>query len=109
MTCPLDSERRKNREDLKDNLTLYWTGTPLWYAKVGLPSLLSAGMVQIKDNYDHHSFYSEINANDLSYKYFYKTFDWNKSSEWDMLRFPLYDALPEPLVAPNDVYNTLFY
>lgn len=39
---------------------------------------------------------------------FFVTCDWNKPSEWDMLRFPLDDVLPEP-VAPNDVYNTLFY
>lgn len=107
-----------NPRSLKDeNLLKHEFGHVLQYRKLGphlyywtkaLPSLISATWSTITKSNSHHNSGTETDANDLAYEYFNGPITWGKPINWDVGNFPLKNAYPAPLIAPNDVYNTLF-
>ncbi|MBB5646546.1 hypothetical protein [Pedobacter cryoconitis] len=83
------------------------TGKTSFYLFNAIPSLASATWSNISSTYDHHTFYTEKDANDESYQYF------GAPRNWDRRRFPLkpsYDQNPvNPYIVPPNVYAPLFY
>jgi RHS repeat-associated protein len=78
------------------------SGNSAFYLLYGLPSVISGLRQKSNSSYDHHLFWTEIDANIMSKETL-------KIERWNTDRFPLEVPVIEPIkIAPNDVYNTLF-
>ncbi len=73
-----------------------------FYGIIAPKSLFSAiKQSYVKECY-HRDYVTETTANSLSYEFF------NQPSDWNFNKFPLSYPINPVLIAPNDVYNTLF-